>query len=237
MQYLLFLDTEASDMPRKWEAPNSEPQAWPHIVQLSWVVYTQAGKELKRENMYISDHSFSSTPSAVNIHGITDDFRNQHGVDRKSVMARLIEDLIFFRPLLVCHFIELDIRLLEVELFRAGIAHDLRTYRPFCTMEASRALSRDHRKRALRLEELYGALFYKKLENHHDALTDALATATCFFELYKKGFIDDDSIRQQHVRMEKVRERSARSGFIALISTIFCLTVLIVSAKWIVSNF
>jgi hypothetical protein len=39
------------------------------------------------------------------------------------------------------------------------------------------------------LSELYFLLFGEKLENAHDALTDAEACANCFFELKRIGFV------------------------------------------------
>jgi DNA polymerase-3 subunit epsilon len=79
----------------------------------------------------------------------------------------------------------------------------------------------------LRLEQLYQTLFKKTLENPHDALVDAKATALCFFELLQRKEIDENAIEQQ--QKEELKKELSRQKFGCYIPmlVIFCLTILI----------
>jgi DNA polymerase-3 subunit epsilon len=193
----MFLDTEASGEPVSWDVSSIDCCEWPYMVQISWVIYTIDGKEIKREKLYIDEQDFKSTSSALKIHKITDRFRQQHGYSRKQVLNRLLLDLRKYDPLLVCHFLKFDLNLLKVELERAEIQYDMGQTPAFCTLLSTRYLAGTAKARPLHLSQLYAILFYKTLQNYHDALCDALATAECFFELSKSGYITEKTIINQ----------------------------------------
>ena len=195
--HYMFLDTEASGEPVSWVVSSVESHEWPYLVQISWVIYTIDGIEIKREKLYIGEQDFKSTSSALKIHKITDVFRKQHGNSRKEVLNRLLMDIRKYNPTIICHFLKFDLNLLKIELGRAGIQYDLDQIPAFCTMLATRYLAGTIKGRYLHLSQLYAILFYKTLQNNHDALCDALATAECFFELLKSGYITDKTIVNQ----------------------------------------
>lgn len=43
--YLLFIDTEATGLPKKWNLPYNTPGNWPDAVQISWLLYTKEGQK------------------------------------------------------------------------------------------------------------------------------------------------------------------------------------------------
>lgn len=47
--YLLFLDTETTGLPTRWDWPCAELQYWPRVAQLAWLVYDGAGKLIKTD--------------------------------------------------------------------------------------------------------------------------------------------------------------------------------------------
>jgi DNA polymerase-3 subunit epsilon len=207
----MFLDTEASGEPVKWDESSVDCRDWPYLVQISWVIYSIDGVEIKRENLYVDEQDFKSTSSALKIHKITDQFRQQNGCSRKEVLNRLLLDLRKYDPLLICHFLKFDLNLLKVELSRARINYNLDTIPTFCTMLATRHLAGTPKGRPLHLSQLYAILFYKTLQNNHDALCDALATAECFLELSKSGYFTDSII------MEQIKEREIGNQFIKVV--------------------
>ena len=77
--YLLFIDTETSGLPPKWDVPYSERDNWPYSVQIAWVIYTKDGQEIKKENHYVKDNDFEISPAAFRIHGISKAFLQEHG--------------------------------------------------------------------------------------------------------------------------------------------------------------
>lgn len=202
--YLLFIDTEASGLPQKWNLPYSDNSNWPYSVQISWLIYTAEGEEVKRENHYILNDNIEIEASAIKIHGITKKILQQKGQKREVVMEALASDLAKYNPLVLGHFMELDYHLLNADFYRAGIKSPLLHLPIFCTMLATTHFVRNPKCRYLRLAELYNMLFNRKLENEHNALVDAKATAECFFALLKRGDIKEEELECQKKEEEKL---------------------------------
>ena len=196
-EYLLFVDTETSGIPRDWSLPYSARDNWPHIAQLAWVVCTPDGQEIKAENHYIQPSDYDLNPASGNIHGLTLDFLRANGQPRHAVMQRLRHDLQRYQPLVVAHFMQLDFHMMGVGFHRAGLQNPLLGLPTFCTMRATAPLLRYADQGFLRLGELHQRLFGEPLRHEHDALVDARATACCFFELQKQGTITAEVVARQ----------------------------------------
>ena len=201
--YLLFIDTETSGLPPKWDVPYSERDNWPYSVQIAWVIYTKDGQEIKKENHYVKDNDFEISPAAFRIHGISKAFLQEHGKSREKILQLLAADLAHYHPLVVAHFMQLDFHMIGADFYRTGKDNLLKDYPRFCTMLATSKYVSNPRSKYLRLDRLFYILFGEDLQNQHEALTDATATAACFFEMVKLGDIDDAKIaRQQKARQE-----------------------------------
>lgn len=215
--YLLFLDTEASGLPKKWNLPHSNSSNWPSAVQISWVIYKNDGTLIKTENHYIGDQDILLNPSAIKIHGITTEFLSMHGEPRKSVMQFFAHDLLKYQPLVVGHFMEFDYHVAAADFFRAGISNPLEHLPSFCTMQASSFYSREPVVTHLRLGELYAMLFNAKLKNPHNALEDAKATARCFFELFRRGDITNEKIELQQIANKQPKNTNEFPWLVSLL--------------------
>ncbi|MBC6607633.1 3'-5' exonuclease [Hymenobacter sp. BT188] len=198
-EYLLFVDTETSGIPQDWNKPYSSRDNWPHIAQLAWVVYTRDGQEVKAENHYILSSDYDMSPASATIHGITPEFLREHGKPRHEVMRRLYDDLLQYQPLVVAHFMQLDYHMMGVGFYRAGLDNPVSELPTFCTMLTSARFLQysTQPKRGLRLNELHQRLFGEPMAREHDALTDAYATARCFFALWQRGDINEQIIMAQ----------------------------------------
>jgi DNA polymerase-3 subunit epsilon len=218
-KYLLFIDTEASGLPLNWSLPYSYEGNWPQPVQVSWVIYDENRKEIKKENHYIRNDNFNITEAAFAVHHLTTDFLLQHGEKDDEVLKILTKDLETYQPLVVGHFIKLDYYILGAAFFRAGLENPLEHLPVFCTMLASGNLTNNHTGRQLHLGELYTFLFYNELNNQHNALIDAEATAACFFEMQSRGELTSGGIIQQNKAAIKWRDptHNKRSYFLPLI--------------------
>jgi DNA polymerase III subunit epsilon len=206
-EYLLFVDTETSGLPKDWSKPYSERGNWPHLVQVAWVLYARDGQQIKEENFYIKASDYEMSPVSQRIHGISREFLQEKGHDRNEVMLRLQQDLLHYQPLVVGHFMQLDYHMLGMGFYRAGLDNPLQDLPNYCTMLGTSHFIREARNRHMRLGELYLRLFQETLENEHDALVDALATARCFFELWRKGDIDEQSI---HLQQQPIPDTALR---------------------------
>lgn len=203
--YILFIDSEASGLPKKWNLPYSASGNWPHIVQLSWLIYTSEGIFVKEQNYYINNSDFTSAISAVKVHGITESYRKEHGVERRQVMEQLYADMQTYEPLIVGHFTELDMHFVGAEFHRLSMDNIAAKLPRYCTMKGTTHYVRNPQVKHLRLNELYIALFKTKLNNQHNSLYDARATADCFFELLKRGEVDDARIAAQQLNISPAK--------------------------------
>lgn len=224
---MLFIDTEASGLPKKWNAPYSKDESWPHAVQVSWLLFDKNRQVIKEQNHYIQDTDFTIEPSAVKVHGITHQFLQANGQSRESVMQLLATDLQQYQPLVVGHFLELDLHVTGADFYRSGISNPFDSLPGFCTMIGTTHLVRNPQTKYLRLGDLYEILFHHPLEHQHNALVDARATADCFFELVKRGDINDSSIVQQQASIDQAKANVKKAGIAMVVLFIFLVTLLI----------
>lgn len=225
--FLLFIDTETSGLPKNWEKPYSVKDNWPFAVQVSWLLYTKEGELVKQEDYYINDNDFKISPSSLKIHGITQEYRMQHGLPRHQVMAFLAADLMQYQPMVIGHFLELDFHITGAEFYRIGLENPVPTLPLYCTMLGTTHMVRNPQFKYLRLGQLYDELFHEQLHGQHNALNDAKATADCFFELLKEGDITDEKIDKQKEQILKATATARHSGWGMVVLALCLLSALI----------
>lgn len=224
-EYLLFIDTEATGLPKKWYLPYNVPGNWPNAVQISWVVYSREGEKVKEQNYYISNNDLEITETALRIHGLDKDFLQNNGITRKHLLTILSADLNEYHPMIVGHFTELDYHIIGADYFREAIDNPMENLPTFCIMIASRHLQQNPRCKYLRLGDLYELLFKKPLLHQHNAMVDASATADCFFELVKRNEIK--SFTQPLIVFQKRERISGLAGWVIVIVLILLIALLI----------
>jgi DNA polymerase III subunit epsilon len=227
--YLLFVDTETSGIPKNWNAPYSDDAQWPYVVQLAWVIYDWEGNLLKEENYFIKDNDFTISKASQEVHGITQEHLLAHGNSRLEVMQHLQEDLQTFQPLIIAHYVKLDYHMLSAEFYRTQLKNPLPALPTFCTMKSTEDYIRYPYRKYLSLGELYKRLFQEPLPQPHNALTDAQATAACFFAMREKGDINEEVIdSQQKQNHEDIAKRKTKHiPYIYLILTLAILFFLL----------
>ncbi|MEQ8471280.1 MAG: 3'-5' exonuclease [Marinoscillum sp.] len=195
--HLLFVDTETSGIPQSLNAPVTDLDNWPFVLQIAWLVYDVEGNLLKEANHFIYEEDIYIQESSIKIHGITQDELKAKGEDRKYVLKKFASDLRKYKPLVIGHFVEFDSKMLQVALFRAGQKNILKDYRHFCTMRSTTDYAVFPNNEYPKLEELHIRLFNERMERSHDAAIDVAATAKCFFELYRRGELNDEILNNQ----------------------------------------
>lgn len=228
-EYILFVDTEASGLPVNWDMPYSATDNWPSAVQVSWLIYTRNGQEIKRQDHFILNTDFVITPKAMEIHGINPGILGIKGKERALVMQMLANDLNQYQPLVVGHFIQLDYHILSADFYRSGLDNPLANLPLFCTMLATTQLVWNPMPKSLLLGDLFAYLFYKPLQNQHNALSDAKAAADCYFELMKRGEINLKLVekQQQQVSIKNLKKKSGKMLQVFIPVIILVLIVLI----------
>jgi DNA polymerase-3 subunit epsilon len=232
--YILFIDTETSGLPKKWNKPYSTQGNWPYSIQIAWIIFQKDGTEIKSENHYIKDNDFEIEASSLKIHGISSEFLHENGEKRKKVMSKLAYDIKKYKPMLVGHFLELDFHMLGVDFYRSGIENPTQNLPLFCTMYASAPYVKNPQAKYLRLSQLYTYLFNEKVDNLHNALTDAKVTALSFFEMLKRGEITEDLIIAQQSLFKKKKLSNTGKAWAAIffISIITIILIIILFIVW-----
>ena len=187
----LFLDTETTGLPRSWNAPITDIDNWPRLVQVAWLLCDEAGAYRDATSVIISPKGFTIPGEATLIHGITHERALREGVDLTTTMKRLAE-AIDRTELLVAHNMSFDEMIVGAEFFRTKVPHRLPAVPKFCTMKSSTdfcAIPSRHGHKWPTLSELHQRLFGRPLDGAHRADADVKACATCFFELKRRGLV------------------------------------------------
>src|SRR5512136_659363 len=67
----LFLDTETTGFPARWDAPCADTANWPRLVQIAWVRADAGGQLLDEQVHVVRPLGFSIPKDAERIHGIS----------------------------------------------------------------------------------------------------------------------------------------------------------------------
>lgn len=191
--YLIF-DTETTGLPKNWNAPITDFDNWPRLVQLAFSYYDKDGNELEKGNLLIKPEGFKIPIEATKIHGITTDIALNEGRDLRKVLEEFLPFL-EETEFLVAHNIAYDENIMGAEYLRKRIENIIPSIKKICTMKQSTeycALPGSDGYKWPRLSQLYRQLFGEDFEGAHDAYADMQATARCFWELKKKGVIDEN---------------------------------------------
>lgn len=190
----LFFDTETTGLPKNWKAPVSDSDNWPRLVQLSWAWFDSYGVKWDVYDYIISPQGFIIPKEVSDIHKITQEIAEQKGEDLKKVLNIFSQDVLKAKHI-VAHNIDFDEKIVGAELFRTKMNDIFEQANKVCTMKESVNICRIPSFRGTykfpNLSELHQFLFQEKFDNAHNALADVLATARCFFELRKRGFLNN----------------------------------------------
>jgi len=187
----LFFDTETTGLPTERNADYKKHDVWPRVVSVSWALYKSPEEPLKHDYSIIQPDGFLIPAEATRIHGITNEYALQHGRPLRQVLEELNNDIKAKQPqIIVAHNIAFDLPVLLCEMDRIGMEPILKNLPICCTMLASTDYCAILHKDGVgfkwpRLSELHEKLFGASFSGQHDASSDVLACARCYFELAK----------------------------------------------------
>ena len=188
----LIFDTETTGLPRNYNAPPSDLDNWPRMVQIAWQLHDPSGKLLHHRSVIIQPTGYTIPFNAVQIHGITTERAQEEGEDLAAVLTEFSE--VVSRCNYLCgHNIGFDVNILAAEFLRCGLPdfflgksvidtkNDQTTQ--FCALPGGRG----GKFKWPTLTELYSKLFNQVFEEAHNAAFDVQATARVFFEIVRRG--------------------------------------------------
>ncbi len=191
---ILVFDTETTGLPQNWNAPITDLENWPRLVQLAWQLHTSDGALVNRGNLIVRPDGFTIPFNAVKVHGITTERAERDGLPLSEVIDAFLQDL-HRADYVMGHNVSFDVNIVGAELIRAEHEYKILTAKKaidskdeatdFCEIPGGKG----GRFKWPTLTELHTKLFGVPFNEAHDAAYDVDATAKCFFELVKVGVI------------------------------------------------
>ncbi|MCE3258531.1 MAG: polymerase subunit alpha [Bacteroidetes bacterium] len=188
----LIFDTETTGLPRNYNAPVSDLDNWPRMVQIAWQLHDSTGQLLHHDSIIIKPEGYTIPFATIQIHGITNERANEEGRDLKTVLQEFA-DVVTKTSYLCGHNIEFDINIIGAEFLRCGLPNILQN-RPFIDTKNDQTTEycalpggRGGKFKWPTLTELHQKLFNKGFDEAHNAAFDVAATTKVFFEIIKRG--------------------------------------------------
>ncbi|MFZ6053310.1 DNA polymerase III subunit alpha [Halocola ammonii] len=186
----LIFDTETTGLPKDYNAPVSDSDNWPRLVQLAWQLHDEKGNLLDAKNYIVKPEGFTIPFNAAKIHGITTERAEKDGHPLSEVLEIFNTDLAKTKYV-AGHNIDFDVKVTGAEYYRKEQDTNLLDLKQLDTKDLSVEFcaipgGRGGRFKWPTLTELHTKLFGVAFEDAHDAAYDVDATAKCFFGLIER---------------------------------------------------
>ncbi|MBM3916356.1 MAG: DNA polymerase III subunit alpha [Sphingomonadales bacterium] len=198
--YLIF-DTETTGLPRNFNAPITDLDNWPRVVQLAWQLHDEAGELVSQQDFIIQPDGFNIPFESERVHGISTELARAVGETLSSVLERFKKDLAKAN-FMVGHNLKFDINVLGCEFVRLG--QDTPLTKPVldtCTERSAQLCQipggRGGKFKLPTLTELHEFLFGEAFNEAHNATADVESTTRCFLELLRKEHYTLEEILQE----------------------------------------
>jgi len=189
--YITF-DTETNGLAKNYDAPVTDVNNWPKIIQIAWSLNDDFGKEIEHKNILIKPENFTIDEETIGIHGITQEKAEKYGISLREALE-MFSEAVKKADVLVAHNISFDENVIACEYYRLGMDNPMTGKRKICTMEAStnycKLPSKSGKYAKPSLNKLYQILFQETFDNQHNASFDVKACSRAFFELKRLGVI------------------------------------------------
>jgi DNA polymerase-3 subunit epsilon len=191
MPMYLFFDTETTGLPRNWNAPVTDLNNWPRLVELAWMLCDEEGNDVESHSAIVRPDGFEIPAEAAAVHGITTVRAHTEGVALDELLQEFARD-VDMAHVLIAHNIRFDEKIMGAELLRAGVSSGFSDRDRFCTMTTSTELCAIPSRYGFKwpkLSELHQKLFGSIPSGAHAAGVDVAMCARCFFEMKRLGLI------------------------------------------------
>ncbi|HWY12426.1 MAG TPA: DNA polymerase III subunit alpha, partial [Bacteroidia bacterium] len=188
----LIFDTETTGLPRNYNAPLTDSDNWPRMVQIAWQLHDDKGTLLHHDSIIIKPEGYTIPFNAEQIHGISTKRALEEGKDLKTTLQDFIE-VVNQCQYLCGHNIEFDINIIGAEFLRMNLPNVFESKKSidtkndqtteFCAIPGGKG----GKFKWPTLTELYTKLFNEKFAEAHNAAFDVQATTKVFFEILKRG--------------------------------------------------
>lgn len=206
----LIYDTETTGLPKDFNAPPTDVDNWPRMVQIAWQLHDKTGKLIENKNFIIQPEGYDIPYNAVKIHGITTEKAKKEGLPLHEVLDEF-RNAIAKTEVLVGHNLSFDQGIVGAELVRCGldyreielpIADTMVSSVDFCALPGGRY----GKYKSPKLGELHHVLFGESFDEAHNASADVNATARCFLELLRLNVFLPEEVKLSEEDIRNFRE-------------------------------
>ncbi len=204
--YIIF-DTETTGLPRKWNAPITDTDNWPRVVQIAWQLHNDMGEMIEHQDFLIEPDGYDIPFDSEQIHGISTELAATKGVPLKDALE-LFNESLKKAKFVVGQNINFDINVWGCEFHRLGIETQM-VEMPIldtCTEVTANLCQipggRGGKFKLPTLTELHKHLFGEAFAEAHNATADVEATTRCFLELLRKGVFLPEQLQQEERYIE-----------------------------------
>lgn len=219
--YIIF-DTETTGLPKSWNAPITDTDNWPRVVQIAWQLHDDMGRVIEHKDFLIRPDGFDIPYDAERIHGISTELAEKYGESLETVLTDFNRAL-GQAKFVVGQNISFDINVLGCEFVRLNHSTPM-TEMPVldtCTETTAELCKlpggRGGRYKLPTLTELHQHLFGEPFSEAHNATADVEATTRCFFELIRTEVFTEEELQQGGSYIEDFKAFNPKPiGFIGL---------------------
>ena len=195
----LIFDTETTGLPKNQNAPLSDFDNWPRMVQIAWQIHDDKGRYVENHNYLVKPDGFVIPIDAKMVHGISTEHALKYGKPLGEVLDLFMQSAAKAKYL-VGHNVGFDLNVLGCEFLRCGRENPLKqwTLIDTCTEKTANFCQlpggKNGKFKFPKLSEIHHLLFGESFDSAHNACADVQATARVFLELVRLGVIGKEDI-------------------------------------------
>jgi DNA polymerase-3 subunit alpha len=208
--YLIF-DTETTGLPKRWDAPFTDVDNWPRVIQIAWQLHDEMGNMVDHQDYLIRPDGFDIPYDAEKIHGISTALAQKEGIALEEMLAKF-NTALAQTTFVVGQNLKFDLNVTGAEFERLQLANNLQEIPVLdtCTEHTAQLCQipggRGGKFKLPTLTELHQFLFDQPFGEAHNATADVEATTRCFLELVRKQQFTADQLQAQADYFVRFRE-------------------------------
>jgi len=210
---LLIFDTETTGLPKSRTPALNEPNNWPHIVSISWVIMdAETNKIEKKQNYIVKPIMWTIPEESIQIHGITNESAMHHGYELMYVIGQFLGEEY---DALVAHNLEFDLNVIYNAIrWDLNLPCNPFDKKMYCTMELSRYICNIPGKfrtpKSPKLSELYEYVF--KRPPNRDSLHNSMYDTYILMDVIRECDVLRQKMNLPTKSVEHVRNESKKNN-------------------------
>ena len=206
----LIFDTETTGLPKNYNAPLTDFDNWPRLVQLAWQLHDAKGNLVENYNLLVKPDGFIIPIETKMVHGISTEHATKYGLPLHEVLDTFLksaEKAKYF----VGHNIDFDLNIVGCEFLRDRGSNPLMAWprvdtctektAEFCKLPGGKG----GKFKLPKLNEFHEILFGSRFDSAHNASADVQATARVFLELIRIGVLGRNEMPESEQFFEDFR--------------------------------